>query len=269
MADWFKFYENGMDEARFRYALRTLSAVCPVWLLILSECCRTKSDTVGWGDEADLLGWADKACETPARVNEAIKLLVKIRYIEQGEGWLRVRKWNDLQSDYCRKKRQHSGECPTKSDKVRQNPSRGEERRVEESIKHTHTAEIPTEQEVVTYGEMRGVLPESAKRFYSHHEDNSLWINQHGRLINWRSKVVSWAARDRQMPARNGRGSNGQPNGAQIIAWQKELDAVDAERTGINQVYTGMQDKRPEDIKRLRELKDRRAELMKLLGRKV
>lgn len=136
MADWFKFYCDGLDEPRFRYALRALPEVCPVWLLILSECCRTKSDTLEWsGDEVDLIGWSEKTCASPGKVNEAINLLVKIRYLEPTKTTITVRKWNDLQSDYCRKfakkKVEVVRQSPTKSDKVPLEESRVEEIRIE------------------------------------------------------------------------------------------------------------------------------------------
>lgn len=58
-------------------------------------------------------------------------------------------------------------------------------------------AEIPTLEEVLAMAEMRGVLPTAAKSFFDHHQDNSLWLNQHGRLINWQSKLVNWQVRER------------------------------------------------------------------------
>lgn len=67
---------------------------------------------------------------------------------------------------------------------------------------HTHTlaeAELPTWAEVKAEADLRAVPEDSAKRFFDHHQDNSLWLNQHGRLINWKSKLVNWAVNDRQM----------------------------------------------------------------------
>ena len=66
---------------------------------------------------------------------------------------------------------------------------------------NTHTqsdANLPTLAEVQTFADMSGIKPESAKSFYDHHEGNQLWINQHGKLINWKHKLTSWAAKDRQ-----------------------------------------------------------------------
>ena len=67
-------------------------------------------------------------------------------------------------------------------------------------LSHTHTehdAAIPTLQEVLSEADMRGLKRESAQSFFNHHQDNSLWINQFNRLIDWRSKLRSWATKDR------------------------------------------------------------------------
>jgi hypothetical protein len=61
-------------------------------------------------------------------------------------------------------------------------------------------AAIPTWDEVKTAANMSGVSEASARAFYDHHEDNTLWLNQYQRLINWRRKLVSWATKDRQNP---------------------------------------------------------------------
>lgn len=63
-------------------------------------------------------------------------------------------------------------------------------------------ANIPTWKEVIVFASMHAIKPESAKAFFDHHEGNQLWINQHGRLINWQHKLTAWAANDRQKPAK-------------------------------------------------------------------
>ena len=50
---------------------------------------------------------------------------------------------------------------------------------------------------------MRGITKESAKSFFDHHQNNSLWVNQFNRLIDWRSKLVTWAANDRKIKTTN------------------------------------------------------------------
>lgn len=67
---------------------------------------------------------------------------------------------------------------------------------------------IPTLEEVLRQAGMSAVTEESARAFYNHHEDNSLWINQHGRLIHWRKKLISWQATDRKMKTNEKHGPN-------------------------------------------------------------
>jgi len=61
-------------------------------------------------------------------------------------------------------------------------------------------AHLPTWDEVKTFAEMSAIKPESAKSFYDHHEGHQLWLNQHGKLINWKHKLTTWAAKDRTKP---------------------------------------------------------------------
>ncbi len=132
MADWFKFYENDLDETRFQYAIHQLVEVCPVWVGILSECCRHKSDTIRWGNnEIELFGFSQRLNVSVPKVNEAIKLLVDIDYISRGENTLKVLKWSYKQSDYCQRiKRATPNSVRTVSEQC---SLRGEERRVDKS----------------------------------------------------------------------------------------------------------------------------------------
>lgn len=59
-------------------------------------------------------------------------------------------------------------------------------------------AHIPTLAEVQAEASMRGVTPETAQKFFDYYEGNSLWLNKHNRLINWRIKLVEWQAKDRE-----------------------------------------------------------------------
>lgn len=57
-------------------------------------------------------------------------------------------------------------------------------------------AGIPTWKEVQTEASMQAVLPETAKSFFDYHQDQNYWINNFGRLINWRSKLRNWKVKD-------------------------------------------------------------------------
>lgn len=70
-------------------------------------------------------------------------------------------------------------------------------------------AHIPTEEEVLQCASMRGVMEEVARKFFMHYEGKRLWLNQHGRLINWQLMLTEWQQRERQMPTKEAAPING------------------------------------------------------------
>lgn len=133
MADWFKFYENGLDEPRFQYAVGTLSEVTPVWVGILSECCRHKSDTINWNDdEAYLFGFSRRLNVSIPKVNEALNLLQRIAYIEISNGTLKVIKWNEFQSEYMKRIHRNNPKRVRRVSEHSPNSVRREEKREDE-----------------------------------------------------------------------------------------------------------------------------------------
>lgn len=64
-------------------------------------------------------------------------------------------------------------------------------------------AHIPTLQEVQEQAKLQGVTPEVAQKFFDHYEGNNLWLNGHGRLINWQLKLPTWQQRERTLPAKS------------------------------------------------------------------
>jgi hypothetical protein len=246
MADWFKFYENDLDETRLQYAISKLPEVVSVWVGLLSECCRHKGSKVSWGkDEIELFGFSRRLNISIPKVNEAVNILREIRYIAIEENHISVIKWDKKQSEYCQKltKQQNQSGCQNPNSKKtpdsiptvsRQCPDSvgQEERRGEENI-HTHTAEafpevsVPSLDEVLTEAEMHGVKKESAESFFNHHQGNALWINQHHRLIDWRHKLKAWGERDRQTGGKSNanNGKNGQQRINRNIGTANEGDA--------------------------------------------
>ncbi len=134
MADWFKFYENDLDETRLQYAIAKLPEVVAVWVGILSECCRHKSGTVRWGtNEIELFGFSRRLNVSIPKVNAAINLLVEIEYIAREGDMLNVLRWNKKQSEYCQAISRRTPESvPSDS---RESRPRGEESRGEENKK--------------------------------------------------------------------------------------------------------------------------------------
>jgi len=78
-------------------------------------------------------------------------------------------------------------------------------------------AAVPTFEEVKEHGARSGVVFESCKSFYDHHENNNLWFNRFGKQINWQKKLVTWGADKRQDKFT-------QPPTKEDPAWQKKLD---------------------------------------------
>lgn len=142
MADWFKFYENDLDETRLQYAISKLPEVVSVWVGILSVCCQDKSRTIRWGaNEIELFGFSRRLGISIPKVNESVRLLGEIDYIILKDGKMTVTDWNSKQSEYCRKDLKKRKKTPNKlptvsghnTDSVPSEESRGEEIRKDES----------------------------------------------------------------------------------------------------------------------------------------
>lgn len=69
---------------------------------------------------------------------------------------------------------------------------------------HFPEANLPTWEDVLKHAEMTAVPESSARSFFRHHEDNNLWVNQHGRMINWKTKITAWSVNDRNKKTTNG-----------------------------------------------------------------
>jgi hypothetical protein len=103
---------------------------------------------------------------------------------------------------------------------------------------------IPTLEDVKTVAAMRGVSEASAKSFFDHHQDNNLWINQFNRLIDWRSKLVSWATKDRATTNENSKtGSKPNPRNSGTITgptdYSKAVPRAQRERAASKEKSVG------------------------------
>lgn len=280
MADWFKFYENDLDETRFQYAVHQLSEVCPVWVGILSECCRHKSDTIRWGNnEIELFGFSQRLNVSVPKVNEAIKLLVDIDYISRGENTLKVLKWNTKQSDYCsRIKRGSPNSVRTVSEQC---PLRGEERRVEEN-KHTPAElglvcdEVPKSLNTFEFLEVWGkwkeyrmAIKRTGKRaialtFNAQLKKlSSLPVQEAIAQIN-QSIEKGWTGLF-EVQKSNGH-SNCKSNGASLILYNDEYKRILDTMRVIRSQYQDHQTWTQADLDKYGKLKARKAELKTLLG---
>lgn len=136
MADWFKFYENDLDDERLQWAMSEQPHAAIVYIRMMSRCCRDKVRTLSWKDEElELFALAGTLHISVPIVNQCIGLLKRIGYIEIVNGECNLLRWNDRQSEYCKKKdrgvRIVSGQCPD-SVRIVSAERRGEEKREED-----------------------------------------------------------------------------------------------------------------------------------------
>lgn len=282
MSDWFKFKNDGLDSKGMQFAMGEQPLVTSVWLVILSEASKNRSCRIAWRDEDfELIGYARKINVSVPVFNQCIGLLKRIGYIIAGDGCLDVPGWDDFQSDYA--KGLQKGYYKKTSKKLASNSLdtsvRGEERRGE-YITHTRAAEaavldfpeanIPTLKEVLAEADMRGASTESATSFFNHHQDNTLWVNQYGRLIDWKSKLINWSARDKAMPSKPASASQ-QPltvYGLKTIIEAKRgqadaLKAKSAIETGLDTTWSDPR-AREEHQKLRREIKELNGKLARM-----
>lgn len=138
MADWFKFFNDGLDEPGFQYAISEQPLVTSVWLVILSEASKKRSSCIPWRDEDyELFGIARKVNVSPPVFNQCLVLLEKIGYVKRDGETMTIPAWKSVQSDYARglekgyyKQKKTRKKLASISEVSR---TRGEESRVEEN----------------------------------------------------------------------------------------------------------------------------------------
>jgi uncharacterized protein YdaU (DUF1376 family) len=132
----------------------------------------------------------------------------------------------------------------------------------------------PTLQQVVAFGNMQGMAKEDCERFW-HHFNSSDWIDKNGnRVMNWQSKLMTWKASNQAAPLeaahKAAESGGGYANGAQTVAWSKELDrciqAVQKLKENAAQDAMGAKLYTKAEKQRLKELTARRDELKTKLG---
>lgn len=138
MADWFKFYNNGLEEPRMQFAISEQPLVTSVWLAILSEASKARSSQITWRDlDFELFGYARKLNISTPILNQCIGLLERIGYIQRKDGKITIDGWDKLQSDYAKglDKGYYKKTNKDLASKSLVSTVRGEERREEENVK--------------------------------------------------------------------------------------------------------------------------------------
>ncbi len=87
---------------------------------------------------------------------------------------------------------------------------------------------IPTVDEMIAAGDMQNIPPQICRDCWEHYQGGNLWLNQHGRLINWRQKLTTWARKEEQRASgRNGTPTANKPESAWSI--KQRLEAINGE----------------------------------------
>lgn len=68
---------------------------------------------------------------------------------------------------------------------------------VAQRVTPDESAEIPTVEEIVAYGQIIGATPTTCKDLFDYHQSKNLWKNQHGRMIDWKHTLAVWRDRNR------------------------------------------------------------------------
>ena len=103
MADWFKFFNDDLDSKELQYALSEQPLVAGVWLAILSEASKKRSQTIPWSDsDFELIGFARKVNVSPPIFNQCLGLLERVGLIKRSGQSMEVLTWERVQSDYAK-----------------------------------------------------------------------------------------------------------------------------------------------------------------------
>lgn len=178
MADWFKFYDNDLDDTRLQYAISKLPEVVSVYVGILSECSRHKSATIRWGDNAiELFGFSRRLGISVPKVNEAVNILKEIDYITHSNGHISVTDWDSKQSEYCQRKAAKKASVPIVS---RHSPMRGEEIRVEKKEGKEPEAPIlkTNGAQTIEWGREHARIIESLKSLRASYSEHQSWSSE-------------------------------------------------------------------------------------------
>ena len=124
MADWFKMYEDGLNEERLLSVMVDEPLVLGIWVWVLTQCCKDKSDTFDMSDRIKS-GAIRKLNVSLDTFDTAMNLLNEIGYIYLGDEQVTVPQWDTRQSDYIKR----SVRTPTVQCSSRGEKSRGEKRR--------------------------------------------------------------------------------------------------------------------------------------------
>lgn len=204
MADWFKFFNDGLDEPRFQFAISEQPLVTSAWLLILSEASKKRSHKITWRDQDfELLGFARKVNISPAILNQCVDLLERIGYIKRENGNIIIPGWESLQSNYARgvdrgyykstNKTLASNKpvSTTRGEERRGDKSRGEEEKTVGTVASLPRFQKPSLESVKLQAEKMGLPDVESERFFNYYESNG-WRVGKNPMRSWPHALTNW-----------------------------------------------------------------------------
>ena len=129
---------------------------------------------------------------------------------------------------------------------------------------------FPKLQEVVAFGQMRGLTAEQSEAFWHHYESVS-WIDAKQRAItNWQSKLMTWKVQDQAKAHEARRSGPADTSSADKVLWSRELERLMEERRrlkdGAGTDAMGTKHYTPQERKRIAELNLKVTDYRKRLG---
>lgn len=128
----------------------------------------------------------------------------------------------------------------------------------------------PTIEMCVALAVTLGMPPEEGERFFHHHEQKD-WLIGKNRIKRWRSALALWNLNWQKwnQPKAAVKVDATKPLPMELFVWSRELEEVQRQMQQIRGSYSENMDWDDKDKGRFRELKARKSELLRLLGRVV
>lgn len=178
-----------------------------VWIWMLTEAAYEPGRRIIWkGKPYELkpgqftAGRKQIAAKTGVSESKVFRVIEHLKNEQQIEqqpsnkySLFTVLKWQQYQSNEQQNEQQLNIQR-TATEHPANTPKEREEVQEREEV----WAAIPTLDEVLSEADRRSVTSDCAKRFYDWHESEQRWLNQFGKLINWKHKLTVWQNTDRQ-----------------------------------------------------------------------
>lgn len=199
MADWFKFYNDGLDAGGMQYCISEQPLVTSVWLVILSEASKNRSGSFPW-DNKDfrLLGFARKINVSPGIFNQCVNLLAHAGYITINSEEMVIPGWDRLQSDYAKglDKGYYKKTSKRLASVSEVSTVRREEKRVEESNRKVTSLprvkfKVPSMDEIKLQASKIGLSDIEADKFFNYYESNG-WKVGRNPMKSWVHAMTNW-----------------------------------------------------------------------------